>query len=304
MRLFLLLFCLNSVNLCYCQTRDPNTRKDIANVFWNPEYTLFDLFTDEPIYPQVNGKYAIWYSSNEDPIPRFKELTAEQLRVFAFYKFKSLENCRKWCDGKQRSTATAAARTAASTNQALREIHGQNIPEEFLVTRNEDGSYDLQTKNQTKIAQNVEDIFVTKLGELLIKASIDRIYAVYKNENVLRDNGSTITKVSILTKQLCAPNTNSADWYEVLHLKHNSPGTFLVYTDADFNIILSNDFHKLQYFFYIDVNPDKPIPVQVELHTLSGTRTIMKNIYETDEGKLTFINSGYKNDKRTIELKV
>ncbi len=92
----LLTFTLTSV----AQNRDTKNSKDYANVFWNPQFTLFDLLTDEPIYPQVNGKYKIWYSSNEDPKPYSKECTPQELQGLTFYKFKTLENCQKWCDSK------------------------------------------------------------------------------------------------------------------------------------------------------------------------------------------------------------
>lgn len=29
--------------------RDPNGAKDYVNVYFNPQYTLFDLWSDEPI---------------------------------------------------------------------------------------------------------------------------------------------------------------------------------------------------------------------------------------------------------------
>ena len=79
--------------------RDPR-RKDIANVFWNPKYTLFCKLTDEPISPNNEGKYDIWYSSHEDPQPYHKIFSKSELPDFLFYKFKDYETCKKWCDAK------------------------------------------------------------------------------------------------------------------------------------------------------------------------------------------------------------
>lgn len=79
--------------------RDPR-KKDFANVFWNREYTLFDLLTDEPISPDKNRCYDIWYSSNEDPTPHHKLFSIDELIHFYFYKFKNEGNCVKWCDSK------------------------------------------------------------------------------------------------------------------------------------------------------------------------------------------------------------
>ena len=86
--------------------RDPDDRKDFANVYWKKQYTLFDLITDEPIFPvNVNGTliYKIYYSSNEDPNPYYKEFTAEQLENNLFYKFKNKENCMIFCNRKKQN---------------------------------------------------------------------------------------------------------------------------------------------------------------------------------------------------------
>jgi hypothetical protein len=84
-------------------SRNPEPRLDVANVFWKKEYTLFDLITDEPIFPISKGGktiYQIYYSSNEDPTPHFGEFTPEHLENHLFYKFKDKENCIKFCDSK------------------------------------------------------------------------------------------------------------------------------------------------------------------------------------------------------------
>ncbi len=83
--------------------RDPEPRLDFANVYWKKKYTLFDLITDEPIFPiKKGGKiiYQIYYSSNEDRRPYFGEFTPEQLEKHLYYKFKNKENCMKFCDSK------------------------------------------------------------------------------------------------------------------------------------------------------------------------------------------------------------
>jgi hypothetical protein len=92
----------NIVNQTELETleRDPRA-KDVANVFWDSKYTLYCLLTDEPINPDVNGEYDIWYSSNEDPYPNHKILTKQELPSLLFYKFKDYESCKKWCDAKK-----------------------------------------------------------------------------------------------------------------------------------------------------------------------------------------------------------
>ena len=79
--------------------RNIKLRSDFANVFWKKEYILFDLTTDEPIFPiNKNGTfvYQIYYCSNEEKKPAFGEFTPEQLENHPFYKFKNKENCIKF----------------------------------------------------------------------------------------------------------------------------------------------------------------------------------------------------------------
>jgi len=80
--------------------RDPDSRKDYANVFWKRKYTLFDLITDEPIFPVIeNGQkiYKIYYSSNADPSPYQGSFTENQLENHLFYKFKNKASCMEFC---------------------------------------------------------------------------------------------------------------------------------------------------------------------------------------------------------------
>ncbi len=74
---------------------------DVANVFWKTTFNLFDLQTDEVIEPDANGIYKFYYSSNENPNVYYKELTANQLPSFLFYKFKTQDNCKKWTEIKK-----------------------------------------------------------------------------------------------------------------------------------------------------------------------------------------------------------
>ncbi|GGC93953.1 hypothetical protein GCM10011508_21440 [Flavobacterium lutivivi] len=80
--------------------RDPRS-KDVSNVFYDPNYTLFDLLTDEPILPNSEGQYNIWYSSNEDPSPYNIVLSKNELSSHRYYKFKTKANCEQWCNNKK-----------------------------------------------------------------------------------------------------------------------------------------------------------------------------------------------------------
>ena len=104
----IILLWLFSINTYSQQTiddrilRDPQP-KDFANVYWEPPYTLFDLLTDEPIFPDFENRrkiYKIYYSSNPDPRVFYGEFTVNRLQDHLFYKFSSKENCQNWCDRK------------------------------------------------------------------------------------------------------------------------------------------------------------------------------------------------------------
>ncbi|RCT55541.1 hypothetical protein DUZ96_04445 [Winogradskyella sp. KYW1333] len=92
----------NGTDYEWVQYRDQHTRKDIANVRWKRPYTLFDLTTDEPIFPvNVDGIliYKIYYTSNENPSPKYGEFTLSQLENHLYYKFKNEENCITFLNG-------------------------------------------------------------------------------------------------------------------------------------------------------------------------------------------------------------
>ena len=64
--------------------------KDSANFNWTRDYTLFDLTTDEPIFPILqNGQfyYKIYYTSKRDLRPYYGEFTVTQLEDLKFFKF-------------------------------------------------------------------------------------------------------------------------------------------------------------------------------------------------------------------------
>lgn len=85
--------------------RDPDPRKDHANVFWKRKYTLFDLQTDEPIFPVIeNGVkvYRIFYTSNEDPRPIQGTFTEQQLEAHLYYKFQTEAICRVYLRSRSR----------------------------------------------------------------------------------------------------------------------------------------------------------------------------------------------------------
>jgi hypothetical protein len=92
-------------------TRDPESRKDFANVYWNRKYTLYDLITDEPILPElIDDKivYRIYYSSNEEPTPHKGSFSESQLENLKFYKFKNKENCEKFCKNAEKTNIELA----------------------------------------------------------------------------------------------------------------------------------------------------------------------------------------------------
>ncbi len=70
---------------------------DGANVWWTPEYDLFDLSTDRVITPETDGSYNIYFSSNENPYVYSGTYTPSELPSLLMYKFGTLESCQNWC---------------------------------------------------------------------------------------------------------------------------------------------------------------------------------------------------------------
>jgi len=90
----------NSIKIASKEVRrSPELKKDYANVFYDTNYTLFDLFSDEPIFPDESGKYDIIISSNENKSPQKFTGTGLELSKRRMFKFKSLETHRKWAQG-------------------------------------------------------------------------------------------------------------------------------------------------------------------------------------------------------------
>jgi TPR repeat protein len=92
--------------------RDAGAAKDHANVYWKSKFTLFDLHTDEPIFPEmVDGTpiYRVFYCSAESRVPGYTELSTDQLERFLFYKFRNLKNCQDWIAGKEPEVLGAAS---------------------------------------------------------------------------------------------------------------------------------------------------------------------------------------------------
>jgi hypothetical protein len=78
--------------------RSPEKRRDFANVFYDPKYTLFDYWSDEPIFPDKNGIYNIYYATNEFKTPQSFNGNNNKLSELTAYKFKSYINCYNWCN--------------------------------------------------------------------------------------------------------------------------------------------------------------------------------------------------------------
>ena len=78
--------------------RDVSKSLDVSNVYWESQFTLFDLLTDEIILPDNNGNYSFWYSSNENINVFSSTKSIAQLQGFLKYKFKTQANCLRWCD--------------------------------------------------------------------------------------------------------------------------------------------------------------------------------------------------------------
>ncbi len=88
-------------DLLFQKAERDQREKDVANAFYDPNFTLYDLLTDEPIFPNQEGQFDIWYSSNEDPNPYHIVINKTELQDYRYYKFKTEANCIQWCNNKK-----------------------------------------------------------------------------------------------------------------------------------------------------------------------------------------------------------
>ena len=96
--LIFLLVIITKSSFSQIVNRDPDSRQDFANVYYNPNYILFDLWSDEPIFPDENGLYHIFYATNENKVPYSFNLTGKELSNYYVYNFKNYENCINGCN--------------------------------------------------------------------------------------------------------------------------------------------------------------------------------------------------------------
>jgi hypothetical protein len=115
----ILLFIVCFLNFSNAQkiTRNNELNKQRANYIWDYEttdiftkkttnYTLFDLWTDEPIFPDEKGNYQVYLVEDKetqenkglDVIIRKFSGTANELSSIKNYKFSSYKNCKNWLD--------------------------------------------------------------------------------------------------------------------------------------------------------------------------------------------------------------
>jgi hypothetical protein len=69
------------------------------NVNWDGIYPLYSALDDLEIKPNTNGEYLIWTATDEDPTPR--ELKMVKGQIVKVYKFKTYEECLRFCKGAQ-----------------------------------------------------------------------------------------------------------------------------------------------------------------------------------------------------------
>jgi len=117
--------------------RDNSVKKDVANVFYKSKYTLFDYYSDEPIFPTKNGIYNIYYASNEDKTPRSKTASAKELETFYFYKFKNYKNCSDWCSGKKYiKPVTSKKNTPSQKTESCYFCNGSGVLTKCIICQN------------------------------------------------------------------------------------------------------------------------------------------------------------------------
>jgi uncharacterized protein (TIGR02145 family) len=127
------IFSIISQTLLFSQVvvkRNNQVSKELANVNWSKEYTLFDYTTDEPIFPLIrNGQsvYKIYYASKEDPRPNYGEFSIAQVEGLKYYKFKNRETCFKFCLANKLNAVPTLTTTSIASITNTSATSGGNI---------------------------------------------------------------------------------------------------------------------------------------------------------------------------------
>ena len=150
---FTILLWLISVLPSYSQERyiqrEPGTRRDYANVFYNPQYTLFDFWNDEPIFPDNDGLYTIYTATEERKVPVLLIGNAYTISKELAYKFKNRLNCLNWCNNKSYSPNISIETNSITQSET---IQNSDISiSEFEIYEPEKPS---QTENSTSEVEN------------------------------------------------------------------------------------------------------------------------------------------------------
>jgi len=142
--------------------RNPDKRKDYVNVHFDPRYTLFDLWSDEPILPDENGIYHIWLADNETKKPIQFDGSAEKLSKTPTYKFKNLDNCKNWCGNipfSNTANTNASNTNSTSKTQTFKEVKIGNqiwMKENLNVDHFRNGDPIPEVKTDLELVQHME----------------------------------------------------------------------------------------------------------------------------------------------------
>ena len=196
---FTILLWLISVLPSYSQERyiqrEPGTRRDYANVFYNPQYTLFDFWNDEPIFPDNDGLYTIYTATEERKVPVLLIGNAYTISKELAYKFKNRLNCLNWCNNKIYNSNTIEdpdrnlksdnakdtaiflsqvqienSQSESYSNTALHPDENENLKTQHALQIPEVSSEDLARMD--KIAENtpaIEDASIESLATYFLK---------------------------------------------------------------------------------------------------------------------------------------
>jgi len=194
--------------------RDPEKRKDVANVFYKSQYTLFDLSTDEPIFTDSKGIYTIYTATNENKIPKKLVVSSKELMNCLVYKFKTLQNCKNWCEGKLANDkkTTSANNTIKGNHSYTKSTKQNNSKISSLSNYNQSTINDVNSKVEKKHGHKFcyDDTYGSSGMKLEITLYDDgQVLLEYKRDGevVRRGNGNWsegrgITENSIVTIEL------------------------------------------------------------------------------------------------------
>lgn len=199
---FLCLVCTSQVLLSQIVKRDTKNTKDVANVFYKPEFTLFDLWSDEPISPAAGEIYSIYYATNENKTPQSFSGTAIEISKLYVYKFKNYDNCKSWCAGiAYKNTSNSQNPTTSSATNSKNSESSNQLDWDDSIKQN-------WTDQFSSVL--IDNGFDSKLAKSLTRCAFEKIASAMSYSQFLNLDPNHVYEEFVKWSDICLNESKSS----------------------------------------------------------------------------------------------